>query len=123
MVFFVQDEQIYQKYILQPQMLEGFLPGGQIVDFCRGRQKDFSRGETVVKFHFTYSKLREKLFLAKTLIGKYQIQGPRPPLPPSDALKSCFNKFEKIFCTLYNRFKCSFKYSSPHDKYISKRVK
>jgi len=60
------------------------------VDFPAGGQKDFSNaGEAVVKFHFTNSKLSEKYFSTKTLIGKYQIsnsKGSKGPLaPPSDA--------------------------------------
>jgi len=48
------------------------------------RWEDFfqGRGETMMKFHFIYSKLREKYFYIKTLIGKYQILKSRMPLPP-----------------------------------------
>jgi len=45
-------------------------------------------GETVVKFHFTNFKLREKHFTTKTLIAKYQILKPGVkvlPALPSDA--------------------------------------
>jgi len=36
-----------------------FSRGGTIVDFSRGSQNDFFPvGPTVVKFHFTHSKLR-----------------------------------------------------------------
>jgi len=45
----------------------------------------------MVKFHFTNSKLREKHFSTKQLMGKYQVlnsygQGQSPLVPMSDTL-------------------------------------
>jgi len=47
---------------------------GLLADFAGDGQKVFSQGEpTVMTFHFAKSKLREKQFSTKKLIGKYQI--------------------------------------------------
>jgi len=43
-----------------------------MVYFPGGGQKQFSRGPTAVKFHFTNSKPGEKRFSGKKLIGKQQ---------------------------------------------------
>ena len=44
------------------------------MDFPGGGQTHFSRdGPTVVKFHYTISKVGDKHFSTKKLIGKYQI--------------------------------------------------
>jgi len=57
---------------------------GAIVDFPGGGQNP--GGATLVKFHFTNSKLAEKHFSTKRLRGKYRISkfrgGPRLPLAP-----------------------------------------
>jgi len=46
------------------------------------RRKDFFQGgPTVVKFHFTKSKLTEKHFFTEILIGKYQTSKSRRPRP------------------------------------------
>jgi len=51
-----------------------FFQGGATVDFSKGGEKDgFQWGSTVVKFHFSSSKLRGQLFSTKNLITKYQI--------------------------------------------------
>jgi len=53
---------------------ENFFPVGEIVDFARWWANAFFRsGPTVVKFHFTNLKPRDKHFSTKKLIGKYQI--------------------------------------------------
>jgi len=47
---------------------------GQIVDFSGWWPNAFSKGgPTMVKFHYNNSKLRDKQFSTKKLIGKYQM--------------------------------------------------
>jgi len=54
-----------------------FQGGGQQWVFPGGGQTHFSRGgPTVAKFHYTISKVGDKHFSTKKLIGKYQIQNP-----------------------------------------------
>jgi len=49
-------------------------PGGQKWIWPGGGHTHFSRSEsTLVKLHFTNSKLRDKNFSTKKLMGKYQI--------------------------------------------------
>ena len=68
----------------------GFLPGGDDTGFSRWypRQKHFSwGGPTVLRFDFIKSKLREKHFPTKKLIGNYQIsksRGDQAPCTPCD---------------------------------------
>jgi len=58
-----------------------------VVDLSRGNLTVFFHrgGATVVKFHFTRSKLRKKPFFANYLIGKCQFSksegGDKAPLP------------------------------------------
>jgi len=48
---------------------------GPIVDFSRWWPKAFFPGvATVVKFHFTNSKLIEKYFSTEQLVGKFQLK-------------------------------------------------
>jgi len=44
---------------------QDFFHGGPIAGFSRCWPKIFSRGEKVVKFHFTHSKVRKQPFLLK----------------------------------------------------------
>jgi len=46
---------------------------GEIMDFSMEWEKKISRGLTVVKFDFINSKLRQRQFLTKNLLNKYQI--------------------------------------------------
>jgi len=55
---------------------------GEVLDFSRGNQNIFPVVPTMVKFHFTNSKLREQPCFAKNLIGKHQISKSRGPSPP-----------------------------------------
>ena len=58
----------------------GFFPGGATLNF--------SSGKTVVKIHFTHSKLWEQPFLLKIKIGKHQISISKDgQLSPYDAHK------------------------------------
>ena len=52
---------------------DGFFSGGSSGFFQVMAKIIFPWGETVVKFHFTNSKLKEKHFSTKTFIRKYQI--------------------------------------------------
>jgi len=55
-----------------------FFQEGQIVNCSRWRPKSFFQGGAImVEFHFTNSKLREKHFSIKRLIGKYRISKSR----------------------------------------------
>ena len=65
---------------------ERFFPGGPILAFSRWWLKAFFQGwATVMKFHFTNSKIREKIFSTENLIWKYQIsksRGVKAPCSP-----------------------------------------
>jgi len=80
--------------LFQAWASEGLFPKGQ---------KHFSRGETVVKFQFTSSKLIEKHFSTKKLIkisSNFKIQAEQDPPAPfrrpcfqdADVLKSSYNQ-------------------------------
>jgi len=82
-----------------PWASEGFFPGGGNSGFLQVVAKRiFQRGPSVMKFHFTNSKLRENIFLLKGQYENFKFQnlrGPKPGLHPlSDAHASDpFNRF------------------------------
>jgi len=62
-----------------------FSSGGQQWIFPAVAKRNFSRGPTVINFHFTTPKLSEKQLTAKKLKAKYQtskFRGGKTPLPP-----------------------------------------
>jgi len=64
------------------------------MDFCQREPKHFSRGPTVMKLHFSNSKLREKLFLIEQINGnrKNQISKSRGPWLSCHALPTLINR-------------------------------
>jgi len=64
-------------YTQRSMGVANFSPGRAIVDLARRWPNAFSRsGPTVMKLHFTNSKLRDKHFSTKKLMGKYQMSKP-----------------------------------------------
>jgi len=62
---------------------------GRGKDFSWGGQTNFSRGETVGRFHFTNSKLWGKHFSTEELIGKYRISKSRGANAPPPVFDAC----------------------------------
>jgi len=58
---------------------------GAIINSSKGGKRTFSKGETVVKSHFTNSETKRKKLSTETLKVKHQIlkyRGSLNPLPP-----------------------------------------
>jgi len=79
----------------RPRVPEGFFPG-------EGSNGFFQWGSNVVMFHFTNSKLGEKYFSTKKLIGKYRISESRGSKNPPPFRRTCFQSSTSASC---NNFK------------------